>query len=174
VNGIDATLLGMRGVATAVAALAGVLVPAVAAGEVPGPSPPIQAESPALVVRAVPAQAGVRPVQLVFRLLRGRLSCASPTDSLSVGLSSGVRMPATLPSRDVLVDGAAARTAAVDGHVVVLTAGPRAKACGPFAGDAITVSFTDGARLGNPVTPGSYPVWMHAGRLAGTATLLVH
>jgi hypothetical protein len=162
----------MRGVATAVAALAGVLVPAAVAGEVPGPSPPIQAELPALVVRAVPAQAGARPVQLVFRM-RGRLSCSSPTVSLSVGLSSGVRMPAALPSHDVLVDGVTARTATISRHVVALTARPRAKACGPFAGDAITVAFTDGARLGNPVTPGSYQVWMHAGRLAGTATLLV-
>jgi hypothetical protein len=163
----------MRGVATTVAALAvGVFLPVAAAGEVPSPSPPIGAELPALVVRAVPAQAGVRPVQLVFQL-RGRLSCTSPTVSLSVGLSPSVRMPATLPSHDVLVDGVTTRTAAIKGHVVALTARPRAKACGPFAGDAVTVTFMDGARLGNPLTPGSYSVWLRAGVLSGTATLLI-
>jgi hypothetical protein len=163
----------MRGAAGVLAALAVVLVPVAAAGQVPGPLPPIQAESPTLVVRALPAQAGARPVQLMLRL-RGRLSCTSPTVSLAVGLSSSVRMPATLPAHDVVVDGVTARTAAIEGHVVALTARPRAKACGPFAGDTITVTFTDGARLGNPLTPGSYSVWMRAGVLAGTATLLVY
>ena len=164
----------MRGAATAVAALGAVaILPVVAAGQVPSSSPPIQAELPALVVRAVPAQAGARPVQLVFRL-RGKLSCTSPTVSVEVGLSSGVRMPVTLPPRDVLVNGVTARTATVTGHVVALTTRPRAKACGPFAGDAITVAFTDGARLGNPKAPGTYRLWMRAGRLSGTATLLVH
>jgi hypothetical protein len=163
----------MRGVATLVAALAAGVLPVAAAGQVPSPSPPIGAELPALVVRAVPAQAGARPVQLVFRL-RGRLSCSSPNISLSVGLSGGVRVPATLSPHDVLVNGVAARTATVKGHVVALTTRPRVKVCGPFVGDAITVAFTDGAQLGNPGVPGGYEVWMHAGRLAGTATLLVH
>jgi hypothetical protein len=163
----------MRGAAAVVAALAGVLVPVAGAGEVPGPLPPIQAEQPTLVVRAVPALAGARPVQLVFRL-RGSLSCTSTTSSLTVGLSSGVRVPVTLPSRDVLVNGVPARTATVAGHVVALTTRPTAKSCGPFAANAITVTFTNDARLGNPLAPGGYGVWMRAGRLTGTSMLRVH
>jgi hypothetical protein len=163
----------MRGAATAVAVLAGALVPVAAAGQVPGPLPPIQAELPTLVVKAVPAQAAARPVDLLFRL-RGRLSCTSPTASISVGLASGTRIPVTLAAQDVLVNGVRARTAAVAGRVVSLTTRPTARSCGPFAGDAITVAFTDGARLGNPVAAGDYRVWMRAGRLLGTTTLVVH
>jgi hypothetical protein len=163
----------MRGAAAVVAALAGVLVPAAVAGEVPGPLPPIVAEQPMLDVRAVPAQAGARPVQLVFRL-RGRLSCTPATASVSVGLSSGVRVPATLLSSDVLVNGVPARTATVAGNVVSLTTRPTARSCGPFAANAITVTFTNDARLGNPLAPGGYRVWMRAGRLLGATTLLVH
>jgi hypothetical protein len=163
----------MNGAAAAVAALAAVLVPVAAAGEGPAPLPPINAESPPLVALALPAQAGTRPVRLVLRL-RGRLTCSPTPASITVGLAPAVRVPNALGSHDVLVDGIAASKAAVAGHVVTLTARPSPRACGPLAGDAITVVFTATARLGNPLAPGSYRIWMRVGHLHGVTTLLVH
>jgi hypothetical protein len=162
----------MRGVATAVAALAGVLVPTAVAGQVPGPLPPIQAELPALVARAVPAQAGARPVELVFRL-RGKLVCGSPA-SIAVGLPSAVRVPLTLRPSDVLVDGTPAWSATLSGRVVSIRARPTARLCGALGPGAITVAFTEGARLGNPDASGNYRVWMRAGRLSAATALVIH
>ena len=150
----------MRAVAAAVAALAGILVPAGAAAPprvqpiAPVTVPPVGA----MVARAVPEQSGARPAALRLSL-RTELQCGRLSGGpIIVAFPAAERMPASLQAGDVLVNGKALN-ASLSGHVVSIalpkTTGVTCDVIGPAT---VSVVFTKAASLGNPLTPGTYHV----------------
>lgn len=150
----------MRAVAAAVAALAGILVPAGAAAP-----PKVQPIAPitilpigTLVAQAVPAQSGARPAGLRLSL-RTELQCGRLSGGpVIVVFPAAERMPASLQAGDVLVNGKALN-ASLSGHVASIalpkTTGLTCDVIGP---GTVSVVFTKAASLGNPLTPGTYHV----------------
>ena len=150
----------MRAIATAVAVLTGILVPAGAAAPpkvqpiAPVTMPPVGT----MTAQAAPAESGARPA--VLRLaVRAELQCGRPRGGpIVVVFPAAERMPASLQAGDVLVDGKAL-AATLSGHVVSIalpkTTGVTCDVIGP---GTVSVVFTKTARLGNPVTAGTYHV----------------
>jgi hypothetical protein len=160
----------MRAIATAVAVLTGILVPAGAAAP-----PKVQPISPIKIVpigsmtaRAVPAQSGARPVALRLTV-RTELQCGRPRGGpIVVAFPAAERMPASLQAGDVLVNGKAL-DATLSGHVVSIalpkTTGVTCDVIGP---GTVSVVFTKRANLGSPLAPGTYHVSL---RVRGTSAV---
>jgi hypothetical protein len=166
----------MRGVATAVAALAGLLVPtALATRPTTGPIAPkgVPAVGTARA-RAVPATADARPVRLELAL-RLDLQCGRPGPGpLLVSLPAAAAVPATIPRRAVLVDGAPPLSAFVTGHVIRLALPrPTGVTCDSIGPGTVTVVFTRAAGLGNPARPGSYRIGLTLGTRGAVARLAI-
>jgi hypothetical protein len=164
----------VRAAAAAVAALAGLLVPAGAAAP-PKPIRPI----PILPVgtataSAVPATAGARPAALTVTL-RLELRCGRlGPGPIVVVLPAAVRVPPALSRADVHVNGGPPASVSLSRHVIGLTV-PRVSGitCDVMAPGRLTVAFLSTAGLGNPATPGRYAVSIRAGGSAAVAHLVI-
>jgi hypothetical protein len=167
----------MRVAAAAVAALAGLLVPAGAAA----PPKPVRPISPitihpigAATASAAPARAGARPAQLTVTL-RLEFQCGRPASlPIIVVLPGAERMPAALSRADVLVNGRPPAAVSLAGHVVGLTL-PRTSGitCYAMAPGTLAVVFLPTAGLGNPAAPGAYAVSIRSGGTSAVAHLIV-
>ena len=165
----------MRAIATAVAVLAGILVPAGAAAP-----PKVRPISPitiqpvgAMTAQAVPAQSGARPAALRLTV-RAELQCGRPSGTaIIVGFPAAERMPASLQSGDVLVNGKAL-AATLSGHVVSIAL-PKTigMTCDVIAPGNVSVVFTKTARLGNPLTAGSYRVSLRMRSTSAIASFVI-
>jgi hypothetical protein len=165
----------MRVLAAAVAALAGILVPAGAAAP-----PKVQPIAPitvlpvgAMAAQAVPAQSGARPAGLRLSL-HTELQCGRLSGGPIIVVFPGAeRMPATLQVGDVLVNGKALG-ASLTGHVVSIplpkTTGVACDVIGPAT---VSVVFTKAANLGNPLTAGTYHVSLRVRGKVAVAPLVV-
>jgi hypothetical protein len=165
----------MRALAAAVAALAGILVPAGAAAP-----PKVQPIAPvtvlpvgAMAAQAVPAQSGARPAALRLSL-RTELQCGRLSGGpVIVVFPAAERMPATLQAGAVLVNGKAL-DASLTGHVVSIalpkTTGVTCDVIGPAT---VSVVVTKAANLGNPLTPGTYHVSLRVRGKVAVAPLVV-
>ena len=165
----------MRVVAAAVAALAGILVPAAAAAP-PGVDPisPITIlPVGAMVAQAIPAQSGARPAGLRLSL-RTELQCGRLSGGpIIVSLPAAERVPASLHAGGVLVNGKALDASLV-GHAVSIafpkTVGLMCDVIGP---GTVSVVFTKAANLGNPMTPGTYHVSLRVRGTIAVAPLVI-
>lgn len=165
----------MRGAATAVAALAGLLVSSGAA--TPPPVTPIARmllPVGSAQARALPARAGARPVRLELAI-RLRLQCGRPGPGpVLVSLPAAVAMPATIARDAVLVDGAPPVSLFVKGHVIRLALPrPVGVTCDSIGPGTVRVVFTRAAGLGNPEQPGSYRIGLSVGTRGAVARLVI-
>ena len=164
----------VRAAAAAVAALAGLLVPAGAAAP-PKPIRPI----PILPVgtataSAAPARANARPAELTVTL-RLFLQCGRPGPGpIVVVLPAAERVPATLSLAAVRVNGGPPASVSLSRHVIGLTL-PRVSGitCDVMARGTLTVVFLRSAGLGNPSAPGRYAVSIRSAGTAAVAHLIV-
>jgi hypothetical protein len=127
-----------------------------------------------LVAEALPARVGARPAELRLTL-SAELQCGRlGPGPVIVVLPAAERMPAEMRTGAVLVNGRAPSGLALSGHTVGITL-PRTigLTCNVIGPATVTVTFTRAAHLGNPMTPGTYRLWLRAGRNAATAPLIV-
>lgn len=166
----------MRGAAATVAALAGLLVPtALATRPTTGPLATRGLPSVGTArARALPATAGARPVRLELAL-RLDLQCGRPGPGpLLVSLPAAAAVPATIPRKAVLVDGAPPLAVFVMGHAVRLALPrPTGVTCDSIGPGTVTVVFTRAADLGNPARPGSYRIGLTLGSRGAVARLVI-
>jgi hypothetical protein len=115
--------------------------------------------SRALTVALSSTRAGVRPVQVTFRFSY-MMQCGYPgAGPVTIALPSAERLPARLARGDVLVDGHAARSAALSGHTLTIAlAPPPPIMCDVMGEGRLTVELTTAADIGNPLRAGSYTV----------------
>jgi hypothetical protein len=167
----------MRAAAAAVAALAGLLVPAGAAA----PPKPVHPISPIAIrpigtatANAVPAAAGAQPAGLTVTL-RLEMQCGRPRPGpIVVALPAAMSLPAQLLRTDVRIDTRMPATLSLTKHVVVLTP-PRTSGitCDSIGPGTLSVVFLQSAGLGNPASPGTYPVTIRSGGSSAVAHLIV-
>jgi hypothetical protein len=153
----------------ALASLAGVIAPAAAA--VP---PPIELTQDSATIAASPALSGARPAALSL-MLHYEMLCAQPgRGPVTVAFPSALRVPATIPTSAVLVNGKAAPAVRVTGHMVTVGLPPIDKViCQSFVPGTLRIGFTRLARFGNPRHPGVYAVRARVGSHSFVARLLI-
>jgi hypothetical protein len=118
-------------------------------------------------------KAHARPVVLTLRL-RTRLVCGQPgTEPLVVRLPHGAALPAFMPRSSVLVDSAPAAKVSVASGTVSVTARPhKGVLCDVIGPGVITLTFTAGARLGNPAS-GSHTISVRRGKVLASTRVRI-
>jgi len=150
--------------------LAGLAVAACAAVAPAAALPPTSAS-----VALSSARAGAKPVVLTL-LLGYDMQCGYPgTEPIVVIFPAQERLPARIPATAVLVDGHAAPTVSVAGHVVRIGLGvaPPRVMCDVIASGTLRLVFTRAAGLGNPARAGSYRLNATKGTAAFSATYTI-
>ncbi len=137
-------------------------------------APPIGSTDDFATVAVSPTVPAARPAVLTLRL-HYEMLCAQPgRGPVIVSFPRALRVPSAIPTETVLVDGKAAYSVQVVGHVVVIGLAPiPAVICQSFVPGTLKIVFRRSARLGNPMRSGAYVVHARVGTHAFAATLRI-
>jgi hypothetical protein len=138
-------------------------------------APPVEGTGDSAVAVASPASRAARPAALKL-LLRYEMLCAQPgRGPVLVTLPAAFRVPAKIRPAAVLVNGKAAPSLRVNGHVVTVGLPLNSNViCRSFVPGVLWIDFTRAARLGNPPRSGIYAIHARIGSHSFVARLATH
>lgn len=153
----------------AAAGLAGAIATPAAA------APPIVGTGDSAVALVSPTTPAARPAALKL-LLRYEMLCAQPgRGPVLMTLPAAVRVPAKIRATAVLVNGKAAPSLSVRGHILTVGLPLNSNViCRSFVPGILWIDFTTSARLGNPVRAGTYAIHARVGSHTFVARLAIH